>query len=302
MSNFMQISKRVLMFVTVNILVILTLSLTYSVLSSYFGLPTNGMFGLIIFGTLFGFGGALISLFTSKWMAKKFMGVQVIDPRTNDPELRKLVETVHQYSRAAGLKVMPEVGVYNSPEVNAFATGPSKSNSLVAVSVGLMQRMKQDEVDGVLAHEVAHIANGDMVTMTLIQGVINAVVLIAARLVAQVITSAMSKDGERSSPFVYMGIVFALEFVMSILGAIVVNYFSRAREYRADAGGARVAGREKMVNALRRLQSTMQLVEPEQQAFQTLKISSGNKKSVLYMLFATHPPLEDRIRRLETGR
>lgn len=301
MSKFFQISKRVLLFVTVNILVITTLSLTYSFLAAYFGLPMEGMFGLIIFGTIFGFGGALISLFSSKFMAKQFMGVQIIDPRTSDPQLRRLVEHVHQFSRAAGLKVMPEVGIYNSPEVNAFATGPSRNNSLVAVSAGLLNRMDDDEVQGVLAHEVGHIANGDMVTMTLIQGIINAVVLIAARLIAQVIASSMSRDNERPSPFVYMGIVFALEFVMSILGAIVVNYFSRAREYRADAAGARLAGRDKMINALRRLQSTVQLVEPEQQAFQTLKISSGNKRSLIYMLFATHPPLEDRIRRLERG-
>lgn len=295
----MQIVKRVFLFVTVNILVLLTLSISYSLLSQFFGLPQEGILPLLVFGTLFGFGGAFISLLMSKWVAKKAMGVQVINPHTSDPGLRRIVETVHQYARAAGLKTMPEVGIYNSPEVNAFATGPSKANSLVAVSTGLLQRMDEDEVRGVIAHEVAHIANGDMVTMTLIQGVINAVVLIAARIVAQMITSAMSRDNERPNPFLYMGIVFALELAMSFLGAIVVNYFSRRREFRADLGGAKYAGRDKMINALRRLQSTVQLIEPEQQAFQTLKISGGGKRSLIYALLATHPPLEERIRRLE---
>jgi heat shock protein HtpX len=172
----------------------------------------------------------------------------------------------------------------------------------VAVSVGLLEKMDADEVQGVLGHEVTHIANGDMVTMTLLQGVINAVVMIAARLIAQVVTSAGSRDNERtSSPFLYMTVVYLLQFVMSILGAIVVNYFSRAREFRADAGGARLAGREKMIHALKRLQSTVQMVEPDQQALQTLKISGGRRGDLLYALFATHPPLEERIRRLESS-
>lgn len=297
----MQIAKRVFLFVTVNILVIVSLSFAYSIIARFFGLPQDGLGYLIPFAVIFGFGGAFISLLISKWMAKRMMGVQVIDPRTNDPQMRWVVESVHAYARAAGLPKMPEVGYYNSPEVNAFATGPSKSDSLVAVSAGLLQRMDKDEVEGVLAHEVAHIANGDMVTMTLIQGVINAVVLLLARLIANVAVSAISKDDERPSPFLYMGIVFALEMLFSILGMIVVNYFSRAREYRADAGGARYAGRDKMVNALRKLQSTTQLIEPEQEALATLKIS-GRRKSALNMLFATHPPLEERIRALERAR
>jgi heat shock protein HtpX len=297
----MQIAKRVFLFVTVNILVMVSLSFAYSILANFFGLPQNGVGFLIAFCTVFGFGGAFISLLISKWMAKKMMGVEIIDPRTNDPQARWLVDRVHEYSRAAGLTVMPEVGIYNSPEVNAFATGPSKKNSLVAVSAGLLSRMTKEEAEGVLAHEVAHIANGDMVTMTLIQGVINTIVLLLARLVANVITSAINKDDENPSPFLYMGIVFALEIFFSLFGMLVVNKFSRAREYRADLGGARFAGREKMVNALRRLQNTSGLIEPEQESMATLKISSKPKSS-LAMLFATHPSLDDRIRALERAR
>ena len=297
----MQMAKRVFLFVTVNILVMLSLSFAYSLIAQFFGLPRGGTGFLIVFCTIFGFGGAFISLLISKWMAKKMMGVQVIDPRTSDPQLRWLVERVHEYSRAAGLPKMPEVGIYNSPEVNAFATGPSKSDSLVAVSTGLLQRMDRDEVEGVLGHEVAHIANGDMVTMTLIQGVINAIVLLLARVVANIVTSAMNKDNEGHNPFVYMGIVFLFETVFSLLGMIVVNYYSRAREFRADTGGARLAGKNKMIQALQRLQNTTQLVEPEQEALASLKIA-GRKKSALALLFATHPPLDDRIRALERAR
>lgn len=292
--------KRVFLFVTVNILVLVTLSLSYSLISSYFGLPTQGMYPLLMFGTVFGFGGAFISLLISKWIAKRAMGVQVIDPRTSDPTLRRLVESVHKHAKMAGLRKMPEVGFYNSPEVNAFATGPSKNDSLVAVSAGLLHAMDQDEVDGVLAHEVAHIANGDMVTMTLVQGVINAVVLIVARLLAQVVVSAISKD-ERASHFTYFMVVMVLETLMSLFGAIVVNYYSRRREFRADYGGAKYAGREKMISALRRLQTTTQMIEPEQQAFQSLKISGKQQRNLLYLLFASHPPLDERIRRLERG-
>jgi heat shock protein HtpX len=291
-------SKRVLLFVVTNILIMITLSVTWSFLSRALGLPPQGYEYLMFFAIVFGFGGAFISLFMSKFMAKTMMGVKIIDSKTANPDLRRVVEQVHHFSKAAGLTVMPEVGYYDSPEVNAFATGPSRNNSLVAVSAGLLNRMDQDEVDGVLAHEVAHIANGDMVTMTLLQGVINAIVIFAARVVANIIASSISKDERGPSPFVYFGIVMILEIVMSLLGAIVVNYFSRRREFRADLGGARYAGRAKMIGALRRLQGSQQLLEPEQQALQSLKIS-GPQKSALAMLFATHPALEDRIQALE---
>ncbi|MCB0349807.1 MAG: protease HtpX, partial [Bdellovibrionales bacterium] len=255
-----------------------------------------------IFSIVFGFGGAFTSLLLSKWMAKRMMGVQIIDPYTSDPAARHLVTKVHEFARAAKISTMPEVGIYNSNEINAFATGPSRNNSLVAVSSGLLSRMNKDEADGVLAHEVAHIANGDMVTMTLLQGVINAIVIFAARIVAQLIVSqTRSSNDDRPSPFLYMGIVFALEMLFSIFGMIAVNFFSRAREFRADSGGAKYAGRNKMISALRALQGTVDRLEPEQATLATLKIS-GKSRSALMALFSTHPPLEERIRRLESGR
>lgn len=288
--------KRVFLFVLTNILILVTLSISWSIISNFFDIPPNGYEYLMFFAVVFGFGGAFISLWMSKWMAKKMMGVRIIEPNTGSSEERRIVDMVHQYSRAAGLKKMPEVGIYESAEVNAFATGPSKNNSLVAVSRGLLQRMNSDEVDGVLAHEVAHIANGDMVTMTLLQGVINAIVIFLARVIANII--ANSGDRDSRNPFMYFAIVIGLEICFSILGAIVVNYFSRRREFRADYGGAKYAGKHKMIAALKRLTSTTQLIEPEQEALQSLKIS-GRKKSAMNLLFATHPPLEDRIQTLE---
>lgn len=294
----MQIAKRVFLFVTVNILVMISLSVIYSILAGMFGLPMEGNVGLIFFCVLFGFGGAFISLLISKWSAIRMMGVQVIDPRTPDHTARALVEKVHGFARAAGLPKMPDVGIYNSPEVNAFATGPSKSNSLVAVSTGLLEKMNDEEVSGVLAHEVAHIANGDMVTMTLLQGIINAVVLLAARLIANVVVSQMSKDDDRPGFFMHHMIVMAIEIPLSFLGAMVVMAFSRRREFRADAGGAKFAGRERMIASLRKLQRSTELVDKSQEAIMTFKISSG-RRSKLAMLFSSHPPLEDRIRALE---
>lgn len=293
-------SKRVFLFLLVNILIITTLSIVWAVATSVFGLPTDGYGMLLTFSVVFGFGGAFISLFISKWMAKKMMGVQIIDPRTNDPTMRHIVDRVHEYSRAAGLTTMPEVGFYNKPEVNAFATGPSRSNSLVAVSAGLLRSMNRDQVDGVLAHEVAHIANGDMVTMTLLQGIINAIVLFLSRILASLAASAISRS-DRPSPFIHLAFVIVFQICLSILGSIVVNYYSRKREFRADYGGARYAGRDKMISALEALRNTTGMIDTEQEALASLKIS-GKPKSALQMLFATHPPLEDRIAALKHAR
>lgn len=293
--------KRVFLFVVVNIFVLITLQVVMGFVFKLLGIEPGGYLQyLTIYAVVFGFGGAFISLLISKWMAKSMMGVQVIDQNVNDPTLRFVVERVHHHARMAKLPAMPEVGVYDSPVVNAFATGPSKGNSLVAVSTGLLRRMRQDEVDGVLAHEVSHIANGDMVTMTLLQGVINAVVLILARLIANVIVNSRNSENERGGGLMYFGIVMGLEIALSLLGAIVVNYFSRAREYRADAGGAKLAGRDRMIAALRALQGQTYHDEPEQQTLATLKIS-GKPKTTLMALFSTHPPLEERIQRLEMG-
>ncbi len=290
-------SKRVFLFVVVNILIITTLMITFGILSSFFGIDFNTMTGLIVFCAVFGMGGAFISLGLSRIMAKWMMKVQVIDPQTRDPQLRELVETVHDLARRARLPKMPEVGIYDSPEVNAFATGPTKSRALVAVSTGLLRRMGKDQVDGVLGHEVAHIANGDMVTMTLIQGIINALVMFLARIIAGVVSAQVDS---RYRHFVHFGLIIALQIVLSILGSIVVNYFSRAREYRADRGGAKLAGREKMISALKALGGTSGYVDEEHESLASLKIS-GKPKSAMQFLFSTHPPLEDRIRRLENA-
>jgi heat shock protein HtpX len=246
-------------------------------------------------------GGALISLMLSRIMAKWMMGVKVIDPNTSDPDLQSLVQIVHNLARSAHLPKMPEVGIYDSPEVNAFATGPTKSRALVAVSSGLLNRMSSDQIEGVLGHEITHVANGDMVTMTLIQGVVNAFVMFLSRVIAFALAQAMrgDRDDRRGmSSGVYFLVEFVLQIIFMILGSIVVAAFSRWREYRADAGGARLAGRDRMVGALEALKRTYELVDPRAQpAVATLKISSHPRG--LFALFATHPPLDDRIARLQ---
>lgn len=303
--KFAQVAKRVSLFVLVNILVMITITTVMYFLrvGNYF--PRGGLAGLAVFCLVWGFAGAIISLLLSRLMAKWMMGVQVIPPDTRDPMLRQLVDTVYELARQAELPKMPEVGIYESPDVNAFATGPSRSRSLVAVSTGLLQRMGRGEVEGVLAHEVSHVANGDMVTMTLVQGVINAIVLFLSRVLAFVISQAMrSRDDRDGGGFLQFILVFVFQIVFSILGSIVVCWFSRVREFRADAGGARLAGRENMIGALRALK---QLHDPELaaaeakrgQAFQSLKISGQSSRFLA--LFATHPQLDERIARLEQG-
>ncbi len=305
--NIAQMSKRVFLLIAVNILVMTTITLVLGLLRVGHYFPQNGLAGLAVFCLVWGFGGAFISLGLSRLMAKWMMGVQVIPPNTNDRALQELVETVHRLARNAGLPKLPEVGIYESEEVNAFATGPSRSRALVAVSTGLLQRMDSQEVAGVLAHEVTHIANGDMVTMTLVQGVINSFVLFLSRVLAFVISQAMRSRDDRDSGgggWLQFVLVMVFQIVFSILGSLVVCRFSRWREFRADAGGARLAGREGMIDALRALQ---RLHDPavaateakHAQAFQSLKISGAG--TGFMALLATHPPLEQRIARLEQG-
>lgn len=296
--------KRIGLFIAVNVLVMVTISIILNVLGvkpyiTAYGLDYQS---LMIFCLIWGMGGAFISLALSRVMAKWMMGVQIIPADTHDPELREVVQAVHEFARAAHLPVMPEVGVYDSPEVNAFATGPTRSRSLVAVSSGLLQRMKREEVRGVIGHEVAHIANGDMVTMTLIQGVVNAFVMFLARAIAYALTMAKGSDNEEQSgtPMSYYLVQFVLEIAFMVLGSIVVAWFSRYREYRADAGGARLAGRGNMIQALEGLKRTFDDVDPSAQpAVQALKISS--RPGGIMRLFSTHPPLEERIERLKAA-
>ncbi len=293
--------KRIFLFVAVNILIITTISIVMSVLGVQPYLTEQGIdYGaLMIFCLIWGMGGAFISLGLSRIMAKWMMGVKVVDPETRDPQLQELVQTVHRLAMSAGLPKMPEVGIYNSPELNAFATGPSKSRSLVAVSTGLLQRMDRESVEGVLGHEVAHIANGDMVTMTLIQGVVNAFVMFFARIIAFAISQSVREEARF---MVHMIAVIVLQIAFSFLGMFVVAWFSRYREFRADHGGATLAGREKMVRALKSLAANFNVKDPHedrQDAVATLKIF-GKPGGIMAML-STHPPLEERIRRLELG-
>lgn len=295
--------KRVILFVLTNVLVVVTISLVMNLLGVKPYLTAYGLDyqALLIFCSIWGFAGSFISLAISKFMAKQFMGVKILDPHGQGAEL---VNRVHRLAKAAGIEKMPEVGFYNSPEVNAFATGPSKNNSLVAVSSGLLNSMNNDEVEGVLAHEVAHIANGDMVTMALVQGVINAFVMFFARVAAFAIQNAMRSDDRDSAVggISYWITTMVFEFIFGFLGMFVVAFFSRYREYRADSGGARLAGRDKMIAALKRLKYNMEhggVFEKGNENMQAFKISS---KGGLMAFLSTHPSLDDRIKALELGR
>jgi heat shock protein HtpX len=303
--------KRIGLFLAVNILVMITLTFVMRLFGighyvSAYGLDYRA---LAVICLIWGMGGSIFSLLLSRFMAKQMMGVEVIDPNTRDPELGNLVQMVHHLSRSAGLTTMPEVGIYDSPDLNAFATGPSRSRALVAVSTGLLSRMSRAEVEGVIGHEIAHVANGDMVTLTLIQGVVNAFAMFLARILAFAISQATRSDDERErgrgglGSFAEMMLVQLFEMVFLVLGSMVVAWFSRWREFRADHGGATIAGREKMIAALRKLQMAYEMpieAEPAPAAMQALQIS--NRKGGFLSLFASHPPLEDRIAALENTR
>ncbi|MEF3280402.1 MAG: protease HtpX [Elusimicrobiota bacterium] len=294
-----RLAKRIFLFLIVNFLVLITISITLNFLGvkSYitaYGIDYNA---LMIFCLVWGMGGAFISLMISRIMAKMIMGVKVIDPETQDPSLRWLVDTVYDLAKRAGLSKMPEVGIYMSPEINAFATGPTRNRSIVAVSSGLLENMNKDEIEGVLSHEISHIANGDMVTMTLLQGIINAIVMFIARIIAFVITSRKDDEGRPSWGMRYL-ITVLLEIILSFFGMMVIAAFSRYREFKADAGGAAIGGREKMIAALERLKRTVERADlSHAQSFRAFKISS--KPSGFIRLFATHPPLDERIKRLK---
>lgn len=297
--------KRIVLFLAVNALVIFTISIILNLLHVQPYLNQNGIDyqSLMAFCLIWGMVGAFISLGLSRIMAKWMMGVVVIDPVNATAQERKLLDMVYALARNAGLPNMPEVGIYQSAEVNAFATGPTRSRALVAVSSGLLSRMNSSEVEAVLAHEVSHVANGDMVTMTLLQGVINAFVMFFARVLAYVVMRLGKQRDEEAlgSPFMYTILVFVFEVFFMVLGSMVVAAFSRFREFRADAGGARLVGRDKMIGALQALERVVNIRDPQvdQPSFQALKIS--NSKSVMFRLFASHPPLEERIARLERG-
>ncbi len=301
----MQLVKRIGFFLALNLVIVLTLSFVLKLLGVEGYLYKNGLniTSLAIYCLVWGFGGAFISLALSRQMAKWTMGVRLIDNSTYDSRLLEVKQEVYELARHAGLKVMPEVGYYESPDLNAFATGPTKNRSLVAVSTGLLRSMKKDEVRGVLAHEVAHIANGDMVTMTLLQGVVNAFVMFLARIVAYGITQLMRSDEEESpvGGFAFFAISFVLEIIFMIFGSMLISAFSRWREYRADAGGARLGGRQQMISALQALKRNMNVEAYEHQgdtAVAAMKIENHKGKG-LARFFSTHPDLDSRIARLE---
>jgi heat shock protein HtpX len=290
--------KRILLFVLTNLAVMVTLSIVLGLLGiGGYRLPGGGLdYGaLMVFCLVWGMGGAFISLALSRIIAKQAMGVQLVDGRTGNPDADWLYATVKQLADRASLP-MPQVGIYESPEVNAFATGPSKSRSLVAVSSGLLRSMQRDEVEGVLAHEVSHIQNGDMVTMTLIQGVVNAFVMFFARIIANIARNAVD---EKISYLVGIVTTIALDIAFGILGMMVVAWFSRAREFRADAGAATLSGKGKMIAALQRLQQNTRLIETQHPSLATMKISG---RSGMMALLSTHPPLEARIAALQNAR
>jgi len=295
----MGIGKRIFLFFAVNALVIVTISTVMALLGVQPYLTSKGIDyqSLMVFCVIWGFGGAFISLGLSRIMAKWMMGVKVIENATLDQNERWLITTVKHLSEKAGLPRTPEVGIYNSEDPNAFATGPTKSRALVAVSTGLLQRMNRSEVEAVLAHEVAHIANGDMVTMTLLQGVINAFVMFFARILAWTLSQFVDEEKRGIVNFL---VVIALEITFSILGMLIVAAFSRYREFRADSGAADLVGKIKMSAALSSLQKMIHVEDERQSAIAALKISS-NKRSGLTALFSTHPPLEERIRRLNAA-
>ena len=294
----MSFFRRMFFFLAINILVVTTAALLGTFITQAFGIKGEWGFYLVFY-SLIGFGGAFFSLAISRYLAKKFMGVRVIDPKTASGEERDLLDMVYRMSSHAKLPARPEVGIYESPQPNAFATGPSKKKSLVAVSRGLLNSMNKNELEGVIAHEVAHIANGDMVTMTLLQGLINTMVLLAARFVAQIIASQ-----QRNRSFWMEHLIFiALEIAFSVLGAIVLCWFSRGREFRADKGGAKLSGVENMIAALKALERISSLTpamagprpNSKRESYNYLQISGKAKTN----LFSTHPPLQKRIARLE---
>ena len=283
--------KRIGLFLATNLAVMVLLGIVLSVLQGVFGVTLGNNGVLLVMAVLFGFGGSLVSLMLSKWMAKRGTGAHVIEQPRNEAE-QWLLATVGRQAAAAGIK-MPEVAIYDAPEINAFATGPSRNNSLVAVSTGLLQQMDRNEAEAVLGHEVSHVANGDMVTMALIQGVLNTFVIVLARLVGRVIDGYIGGNREGGPGFGYYIIVFVLDMVFGLFASMIAMWFSRHREFRADAGGASLAGRDKMVAALQRLSQNHGVnTLPKQVAAFGISGAIGHG---LKRLLMSHPPLEERI-------
>lgn len=291
--------KRIFLFLATNIAIIAVLSISLRLLGFEGFLDQQGvdlnLNSLLLFAAVFGFGGSFISLAISKWTAKRFTGAKVIETPRNSQE-QWLVSTVSRQAEAAGIG-MPEVAIFDSPDVNAFATGMSRNKSLVAVSTGLLNAMTQDEAEAVLGHEISHVANGDMITLALIQGVVNTFVIFLSRVIGHLVDRVVFKTERGHGPAFWIT-AFVAELVIGVLASTIVMWFSRQREFRADAGGASLAGRQKMIAALQRLQGTVKQPHlPDQLAAFGI---SGGVSSGIKRLFMTHPPLEERIRALQS--
>lgn len=286
--------KRIFLFLLTNLLITITLSIVGSIVLTAMGQDPSSYAGLLIFSFIFGFAGAIISLLMSKTMAKQSVGAQTITTPRNEAE-SWLLQTVGRQAQMLGIK-MPEVAIYQAQEMNAFATGAFKNSALVAVSTGLMQQMNRDEVEAVLAHEMSHVNNGDMVTLALLQGLANTFVIFFSRLVANVVINAISKDSDNARGLYYI-VYMALQVAFMTLGNIVIFWFSRKREYAADSGSAQLVGSRKMIAALRKLQQPHGPEKGLPDSIEAFGIASEKKDS----LFSTHPSLENRIAALEQG-
>ena len=283
--------KRIVLFLVTNLAIVVVLSVVAHLLGLDGWLAARGgsLEGVLVFAALFGFAGSLISLATSKWMARNAMGVQVItQPRTATESW--LLNAVATHARNAGIG-MPEVGIFESPEPNAFATGARRDHALVAVSTGLLQRMNENEVNAVLGHEITHVANGDMVTLALIQGVVNTFVIFLSRIIGNVVDRSVFRSEDGRGPAYFISVIVS-EIVLGILASLIVLWFSRQREFRADYGGARLGGRDNMIAALEALRSAH---EPLPQQFAAFGIASGPVARGLQRLWMSHPPLDERI-------
>ena len=284
--------KRVFLFLLTNLAVMLVLGIVLSIVMSVLGISHRSLGGILVISTVFGFGGSFISLFMSKWIAKKSTGAHVIEQPRSETE-QWLVSTVAAQAKKAGI-AMPEVAIYDSPEMNAFATGPSKNNSLVAVSTGLLHNMNQDQAEAVLAHEVSHIANGDMVTLTLIQGVVNTFVIFMAKVLAGIVDNFLNSDEEEGgSSWTYFLFDMIFQMLFGVLASVIVAYYSRKREFSADAGAAKLVGADKMRSALERLKQN----HPSQLEGSMMAFGIASGKGVAE-LFSSHPPLDERINAL----
>ncbi|HHF0525802.1 TPA: protease HtpX [Legionella anisa] len=292
--------KRIVLFLVTNLAIIIVISLILSIFNVSPYLTQYGLNyqALLIFAAIIGFTGAFISLFISKWMAIHAFNVQLIEKPTTESELW-LMNEVRSLAQKRNIG-MPDVGIYDSPEPNAFATGWNKNKALVAVSTGLLNAMNEEEVQGVLGHEISHVANGDMVTLTLIQGVVNTFVIFFARIAAFFVMQFFRRDNDEGvqGGFVYYGVALIFELLFGILASMIVMWFSRYREFRADRGSAQYVGKEKMIKALQRLQQLMEKtpVDDRAPAFKAMKISS---RDGWLALFSSHPPLEKRIEALQ---